>query len=271
MKLASEIDELEVLGVPLTHLESYSHAVSLVFGRLSRREKTFCVAINPEKICRAQGDAELHRLILESNFHICDGVGAAIAARVLHRKAVARITGVQLFLDLMKAAERDGTKVFLLGASPESNTGAVRELQERHPALQIVGHQDGYFKDSDSVVEMINESGAQMLFVAMGSPRQEKWIAEHWNRINASYCMGVGGTLDVVSGQVGWAPAAFRRTGTEFVYRLIKQPQRWPRYLIIPEFLWRVARELVSRACQAQHEKRHDHSHLQEEQRSKAA
>ena len=143
---------------------------------------------------------------------------------------------MQLFYQLMARAEQAGLKVFLLGASPESNDGAYEKLKNMHPNLQIVGRQDGYFKDDQQVVKQINDSGADMLFVAMGTPSQEKWIAKYRAAINAPYCMGVGGTLDVVSGRVKWAPKVFRMTGTEFLYRLISEPKRWKRQLVLPKF-----------------------------------
>jgi N-acetylglucosaminyldiphosphoundecaprenol N-acetyl-beta-D-mannosaminyltransferase len=240
-------DQLDVLGIPVTPLRSYDDAVRRVLANVRRGEKTFCVAINPEKILRARRDEMLRRLIRGAELQICDGVGAAIAARLLHGRRVGRITGVQLFLELMAAAEQHGLGVFLLGASAESNAGACRQLIEKHPRLRIAGRRDGYFRDDDAVVEQINASGADMLFVALGSPRQEQWIAENRHAIRAAYCMGVGGTLDVLSGRVPWAPKLFRRTGTEFLYRLVREPRRWRRQIRLPWFVVQVLREAVLR------------------------
>jgi len=200
------------------------------------------VAINPEKIHRAGIEPELWHLIRQANLHICDGIGASVAARLLHGMHIRRITGVQLFIELMAAAEKEALSVFLLGASRESNDGARKCLERRYPALRIAGNQDGYFDDNERVVHQINRSGADMLFVALGSPRQEKWIAEHRDQINASFCMGVGGTLDVLSGHAKWAPSVFRKTGTEFLYRLARNPRRWKRQLCIPSFVCSVIR-----------------------------
>lgn len=238
---------LDLFGVPLTNLKSYSHAVDNIVERIRQSRKTFCIAINPEKIYRSQNDAELMALINSANFHICDGVGAAVAAKILLAKKISRITGVMLFIYLMARAEQEGLKVFLLGASPESNEGACRKLKEMHPGLKVVGRQDGYFDNDSEVIRQINDSRADMLFVAMGSPRQEEWIAQHRDAIDAPYCMGVGGTFDVVSGRVKWAPAIFRKTGTEFLYRLIKEPKRWKRQLVLPKFAFIVLKARVAR------------------------
>jgi N-acetylglucosaminyldiphosphoundecaprenol N-acetyl-beta-D-mannosaminyltransferase len=245
MSDSKQLNSLNVFGIPITQLHSYRHAEDVIVQRIRNKQKTFCVAINPEKIYRSQVDEELRKLINSADFHICDGIGAAVAARILHRKKIGRVTGVQLFLNLMARAEKEGLKVFLLGASPQSNDVAFTRLKEMHPGLDIVGRQDGYFDNDDDVIQHINDSEADMLFVAMGSPRQEKWVNEHRGRINAPYCMGVGGTLDVVSGNVKWAPKLFRKTGTEFLYRLISEPKRIKRQIVLPKFMFLVFKGML--------------------------
>ncbi|MBN1126153.1 MAG: WecB/TagA/CpsF family glycosyltransferase [Sedimentisphaerales bacterium] len=233
---STELRRIDLFGVPVTALESYRYAEDRIVERIKSHIKTFCVAVNPEKIYRSQRDNELMRLINSADFHLCDGIGALVAAHLLSNQKIGRVTGVQLFLNLMARAEKEGLKVFLLGAKPEVNEGAFLKLKQKHPRLQIVGRQDGYFKDDSEVVRIINKSGADMLFVAMGSPCQEKWINRHRSQINAPYCMGVGGTFDVVSGFVKWAPKIFRATGTEWFYRLCTEPKRFKRQLVLPKF-----------------------------------
>lgn len=242
MKARAAPVSLDIVGIPVSALESYAHAEDWIVHRVRQGQKTFCVAINPEKIHRAQTDGEFKELINAANFHICDGVGTAIATRLLHGAKIARITGVQLFLNLMSRAEKEGMRVFLLGADSASNEGACSKLEAIHPNLEIAGRQDGYFKDDMEVVQRINDSGADMLFVGMGSPTQESWIAKYRHAIRASLCMGVGGTFDVLSGKVKWAPSIFRKTGTEFLYRLLRDPKRWRRQLVLPQFAWSVLR-----------------------------
>ncbi|MBN2475605.1 MAG: WecB/TagA/CpsF family glycosyltransferase [Pirellulales bacterium] len=240
MEVTSPVEKLSILGIPITVFRSYDHAVDCVIERIRRRKKTFCVAINPEKVYRARLDAGLKGLIHAADFHICDGVGVAIAARILYGRKVRRVTGVQLFFELTARAAQRGLSVFLLGASAESNEGAYRRLLQMHPQLQIAGRHDGFFDDDEAMVHQINESGADMLFVAMGSPRQEIWIARHREALETPFCMSVGGTLDVVSGRVEWAPKVFRKTGTEFLYRLAKEPKRWKRQICYPVFMLQV-------------------------------
>ncbi|MFC1508444.1 WecB/TagA/CpsF family glycosyltransferase [Candidatus Omnitrophota bacterium] len=245
MSTAKLLKRLDILGIWVSRLESYKHAEDIIVQQARGRQKTFCVAINPEKIYSAQKDEYLRELINSADIHICDGIGAAIAAKVLYGEKIARITGVQLFLGLMSCAEKEGLSVFLLGAKPESNEGAYNKLIQMHPDLQIAGRQDGYFKDDREVVQKINNSGADMLFVALGSPRQEFWITEHREAICAPFCLGIGGALDVLSGNAKWAPKIFRKTGTEFLYRLITDPKRWRRQLVLPKFALMVLKERI--------------------------
>ncbi len=210
-------DFLPLMGLKITPFTDYVHACECIDGLIKSGEKAFSVAINPEKIYRAAYDKALCDLLNQAQVCICDGIGAAFAVRVLYGHSINRITGVALFYELLKAAVGNGWKIYLLGASPEVNEGACKELLATYPDLQIVGNHDGYFNDSDDVIRNVNDSGADILFVAMGSPKQEAWIAGNRDKINASFCMGVGGTFDVVSGKVKWAPSFFRKTGTEWL------------------------------------------------------
>jgi N-acetylglucosaminyldiphosphoundecaprenol N-acetyl-beta-D-mannosaminyltransferase len=239
-------DSISILGTRVSVLESYDDAVRLIRERILWRLPTFCVAINPEKVYRARKDPGLSRVLESADIGICDGVGVSLASMLLYRKRLARCTGVDLFLRLVHLSARDGLKVFVLGASPESNGAACRALLDRFPGLKIVGSEDGYFKDSAAVVDKINQSGAELLFVALGSPRQEYWIAEQMPHLKTSFCMGVGGSLDVVSGLAKRAPALFRKTGTEWLFRLLSQPSRIRRQMALPLFTLDVLREIVA-------------------------
>jgi N-acetylglucosaminyldiphosphoundecaprenol N-acetyl-beta-D-mannosaminyltransferase len=231
-----------VMGVKVTPFSDYEQVSRCIEGLIESGNKAFSVAINPEKIYRANREPELKELLNRADIGICDGIGAAWAVRLLKGLKISRVTGISLFFELVNSAEKKGWKVFLLGASPESNTGAFEKLTENYPSLSIVGRVDGYFRDSGEVIRQINESGADIVFVAMGSPRQEMWIAGNRDAINAAFCMGVGGTFDVVSGKARWAPPFFRATGTEWLYRLIREPKRWRRQLVLPKFAWAVVK-----------------------------
>jgi len=238
---------LSIMQVPVVPFGSYAEAVEYVEDTILSGGKSFCVAINPEKIRRAARDPRLLAILRNADVGICDGIGVVLAARLLHGAKIKRCTGCDLFFELNAAAAERGWNVFLLGASPESNAAACARLREMYPALRVVGNRDGYFHDSEEVVAEINAAGTDLLFVAMGSPKQERWIAEHRRAIGAPFCMGVGGTLDVVSGKARRAPKLFRKTGTEFLFRLVANPGRWRRQLALPVFLLAVLGERFAR------------------------
>lgn len=237
---------LSVLGVSVTPYESYGQAVAHVESIIASGQKCFCIAINPEKVHRAISDPGLMAALRQADMGICDGIGIALAARVLYRQRLKRCTGCDLFFHLIERASEKGWRVFVLGASPESNEQACSTLSERYPGLQIVGRRDGYFDDSSQVVRQVNDSRADLLFVALGSPKQELWIARHRRELNPPFCMGIGGTLDVVSGQAKRALAVFRKTGTEFLFRLMTDPRRWRRQLALPLFAVEVLKQRLA-------------------------
>ena len=239
---------VDLMGIPVTPFESYDHAVGCIADAIEAGRKSFWVAVNPQKIYRAGRDARLRRILQqEADVGICDGVGVSVASRILYRRFIARCTGCDLFFELAAAAEQKGWRIFMLGAAEESNQLACVKLQEKHPDLQIVGRQDGYFDDSADVVAKINASGADMLFVAMGTPAQEYWIAEHRDRLDATFCMGVGGSFNVAAGTVRRAPKIFQRMGAEFIYQLMMEPKRIKRQIVYAPYMASVLKEKLLR------------------------
>ena len=235
---------INVMGVSISPFESYDQALESIERTIKSGRKSFWVAINPQKCYRAWHDRELMDILGQADVGICDGVGMSVASKILHGQSIQRCTGCDLFFQLLSLASQKGWGVYLLGASPESNAGACAKLREKYPGLRIVGRQDGYFKDSRAVVKRINASKAKLLFVAMGSPKQEYWIWRHREAINAAFCMGVGGSFDVASGRLKRAPKIVQKMGTEFLFQLITEPhKRWPRQKVYFPFMLRVIGE----------------------------
>ena len=127
---------------------------------------------------------------------------------------------------LLKFASDEGKKVFMYGAKEEVVATAKVKIEEKYPSIQIAGYSNGYTKDQDELVRKINESGAEIIFVALGSPRQELWIRDHMKDLNVKVYQGVGGSFDVFAGNVKRAPSFFRKAGLEWFYRLITDPKR---------------------------------------------
>jgi exopolysaccharide biosynthesis WecB/TagA/CpsF family protein len=240
-------EPVEVMGIPVAPFESYDQALDCVEKLIEADAKSLWVAINPIKMYHAWQKPQLRELLRQADVGICDGVGVSIASKLLRGRSIARCTGCDLFFRLVERASGKGWGVYLLGASAEVNAAARAELQRKYPGLKIVGWHDGYFKDSQAVIEEINLSKANILLVAMGSPKQEEWIRNHWQVINTNICMGVGGSFDIAAGRLKRAPRIFRMTGTEFLYRLISEPRkRWSiQKVLIPYFLQVMGKKAV--------------------------
>ncbi len=202
-------------------------------------------AVNPEKIMRARKDPALLRALENSNFLIPDGIGVVLGIRLFYGERVSRTTGIGLMDDLLALAEARGFGVFLFGARPESNRIAAGAILGKYPKLRLSGRRDGYVPAGEypRLIEEINASGADLLFVALGSPFQEKWIDCFRKELGVKVCMGVGGSLDVMSGAVPAAPRFWRALGLEWLYRLVREPSRARRQMALPAFLFASLRE----------------------------
>lgn len=236
---------LRILDVPVSCI-SHADVEARVHAAISGAEGLRILAVNPEKIIRARRDAELSACLEDAELLIPDGIGVVVALRWLCGVRVARLAGADLMIDLCAQAEERGYPIFLLGASEQVSSAAQVELLRRFPQLQVAGRLNGFngLSDEATVIRRIRESGARILFVALGSPQQEKWIARNWTKLEPIVIQGVGGTLDVLAGTVKRAPESWRALGLEWLYRLLSQPSRIRRQSALPIFLFRV---LVSR------------------------
>ncbi|WP_040227699.1 WecB/TagA/CpsF family glycosyltransferase [Bhargavaea cecembensis] len=217
--------------------ERFDEMLDQIFARMKNGDKSFIVAINPEKLMKAKRDPELHDILNTADFQIPDGVGVLIASRMMKGNIRDRITGVDMMEQLCSRAAKTGDGVFLYGAKPGVAAQAASNLQAKFPGLQVAGTLDGYVKDEREIIDTINQSGAQILFVALGSPTQENFIIANKDKLVPSVFQGVGGSFDVFSGNIKRAPALFRKAGLEWLYRLLKEPARWRRQLELPKFL----------------------------------
>jgi N-acetylglucosaminyldiphosphoundecaprenol N-acetyl-beta-D-mannosaminyltransferase len=236
---------VDILGIPVDAL-GWDEALDLVTGWLLRRQgpAAHVVTANPEMIVRAHGDARLRHVLRAAELVVPDGTGVVWAARVLGRPVPGRIAGIDLTTALLGRAAESGRQVFFLGAEPGIAEQAAARLRERLPQLRIAGWHHGYFSQdrNGDVIERINASGADLLLVAMGVPRQELWIADNRDRLNVKVAIGVGGAFDVFAGKVRRAPAWLQRLGLEWAYRVIKEPRRVRRLGALPRFVWRTLR-----------------------------
>lgn len=231
-----------VLGIKV-NTENYDQLIPKVFERIETKEKSLIVAINPEKIIKAKNDQALKKLLNEAEFQIPDGIGVILASKIQKGNITSRVTGVDMMMRLCEEAAKRQKPIFLYGGKPGVADKAAEKLKETYPNIIISGTQDGYEKDNSKVIEKINEAKPDLLFVAMGSPKQENWINENRDSLHPTIYQGVGGSFDVLAGTVKRAPEAFQKIGMEWFYRLMKEPKRLKRQLALPLFLLEVARD----------------------------
>lgn len=205
-------------------------------------------AVNPEKVMAAKTNPRLLDILGRGGLLLPDGIGVVAATRLLRLGRMERVPGCEFMLALCELAARRGHGIFLFGGSPETNAMAEQVLVRRYPGLRVVGRQHGYLSDSEmpALIERVNGSGAALLFVALGSPKQEVWIDAHRSRLRVKVCQGVGGTFDVISGRVRRAPRVFRMAHLEWFYRLATQPTRLARQRALPRFAVGVLKDLAS-------------------------
>jgi N-acetylglucosaminyldiphosphoundecaprenol N-acetyl-beta-D-mannosaminyltransferase len=205
------------------------------------------VTLGTEMVVRAQRDPEFRRVIDESSLSLCDTIGVLWAARLQGARIPERVSGVDLIEPLCAALAREKIPVYLLGGKGNTAERAAAELIARHPGLVVAGTRDGYYPANETVplLERMRESGARVILVGLGSPRQEVWIHMYLPYSGANVGIGVGGSLDILAGNVRRAPALWRRLNLEWFYRLLSEPQRWRRQLALPIFVALWLRERV--------------------------
>ena len=213
-------------------------------------EPAFVVTIGTEMVVRAQRDEIFRRTLAQAKYSLCDTIGVLIASRLRGGPLRERVTGVALAERLCELLAKRGESVYFFGAAGDTAEAAAIGLKIRYPLLQIAGHRNGYFASdqSSAIAAAVRESGATLLLVALGSPKQEEWIAKHLADTGCAVAIGVGGAFDVFSGRVRRAPPFWQASGLEWLYRLIKEPYRWRRQLALPHFVFLAARETLTAA-----------------------
>ena len=209
--------------------------ISEVEKIIARGVPTQHVVINANKVNLMNEDPELKRIVNECPLINADGISILWAAKVLGLPIKERVTGIDLFLNLVKVASEKGYKIYLFGAKEEVVRKVKKVFEEEYPTLQIVGYRNGYFTEEDEpeIVKNMAESGADMMFVAFSSPKKEYWINKYIDQLNIPFVMGVGGSFDVVAGVTERAPKWVQIRGFEWLYRLVQEPRRmWRRYVI---------------------------------------
>ena len=229
--------KIDILGDMVDHVtmdEALERAISCI-----KQEGVGTVFTpNSEIIMVAYQDAEFCSILNTADLIIADGIGVVYASRILKAPLPERVAGFDLSCRLLEKAAEEGYSVYFFGGKPGVAELAVQKLEEQYPTLRVCGTQDGYFdaEKEKRIIADIQEKKPDILFVCLGAPKQEKWIAQHKDELSAGLVLGVGGSLDVWAGTVERAPLKYQKAGLEWFYRLMKQPSRFIRMLALPKF-----------------------------------
>lgn len=217
--------------------------------RLINNQKTFIVTANPEAFMFGEKDPQMHALLTDEQVSVvADGIGIVKAAEMLEYPVAERIPGVDIAEALMLYGNELGRSIFLLGSKQEVLDAMLKVIGEKYPNLSVVGAIHGYVPDKDAAFEEIAKVQPDIVLVALGIPAQEKLIYKHYSRFEKGIFVGVGGSLDVLSGSKERAPSFFIKHNLEWLYRIVKEPKRIKRfYNSNVKFILRVRKECTRR------------------------
>lgn len=223
--------------------------------RIAARTPGYVVTLNGALLVQAARDPEVRALVNEASLVTADGIGVILAARILGVPLAGRVAGIDLAAALCARAAAAGYRLFLLGGAPGVAEATAAALRHRHPALQIAGTRHGFFgpEEEEPVVAQIRQARPDMLLVAFGAPRQERWMRRWSAALEVPVSIGVGGSFDVLAGRVPRAPRWMQRAGLEWLYRALREPRRWSVVRTIPPLFLMALRERRRRRADTIH------------------
>lgn len=234
----------DVMGLQFDNV-TMDEALGAAKALLSGDHAACVVTPNAEIAYEALHDEALRTLLNRADLMLPDGAGVVLASKLLKTPVKQKVAGVDFADGLLGILEKTGQSLYLLGSKPGIGELAAQKMMQKHPKLKIAGIADGYFKDEGPVIEKINASGADALFVCLGAPKQEQFMFRHQGELHVRLMAGLGGSLDSFAGTVKRAPKWMIRLNLEWLYRLIKEPKRFKRMLRLPKYLWAVLRKRI--------------------------
>ena len=232
--------KINVLGVHFDNLTP-NEAVARGIELMNEGGFHYVVPPNPEFVLAAEKDEAFRSVLNGADLVIPDGIGVIYSAKLLGTPLKGRVPGIDFSAGMLAHMDKVGGRVFLLGAKPGIAEEAGRRMAQQFPGLVICGTHDGYFKEDEPVVAQIRQSQADLLFVCLGAPRQEKFMARWGKELGVKLAMGLGGSLDVYAGAVERAPESWQKLNMEWAYRLVKEPKRIGRMAKLPLVLVKAA------------------------------
>lgn len=246
-KIEHMMEAVNILGVNISRA-GVDEAAAVIEKMIQTDGFHYAFTPNSEMVMYAYKNPDFARILNSATINTADGIGVVYAAKVFGSPTNGRAAGFDIAKKLMGMMAQKGYTLYLFGSSPGVAEQARENLCKEYKNLKIVGVHDGYFSDEKekNIISDINSKKPDVLFVCLGSPRQEKWIYEHRQQLNAKLAMGLGGCLDVFAGNVKRAPDIFIKLGLEWLYRLIKEPKRLFRMLALPRFMLTVILKKIS-------------------------
>jgi N-acetylglucosaminyldiphosphoundecaprenol N-acetyl-beta-D-mannosaminyltransferase len=241
-------EQVDMFGVPVACI-GMKKALARVEQFVRERSPHLIVTSDSAGIVRAHDDPEFQQILRTADMVTADGRGVVWMARVLGLPMRERVSGVDMMDRICALAAQRGYSVYLLGGQPGVAEEAARAMQSRYPGLPVAGTHHGYFtpEEEPGVVKAIAEARPDILFVAFGAPRQEKWIRQHQAELAVPVAIGVGGSFDVLAGRTKRAPQWMQRAGLEWLYRALREPKRVPRLWALPRLVWMTLRAVLGK------------------------
>ena len=241
--------DIKILGVRINNVDM-DETMNKIGEFFDNDELNYIYTPNPEIVMRAGRDEEFKKIINSASLNLCDGIGLMIASKLKKKPLKSRVTGYDTSIKILGLMNERHLSLFLLGAKPGIAEKAIERINNDYPNIVIAGYNNGYFNGSHNghassdeeevLIQKINDSKADTIFVGMGAGYQEKFIYYNKDKLKTKLAIANGGVIDVLAGNVKIAPAFIRKIGMEWLYRLIKEPKRFKRQLDIPKFLMKI-------------------------------
>ncbi|MBW9159250.1 WecB/TagA/CpsF family glycosyltransferase [Clostridium tagluense] len=246
------LDNVKNLGVPFSKM-NMKETVNIIASKIDcNNQSNFNIITgNPEIVLQAQKDSELQTIFNEADLITPDGEGIVLASKWKGQPLFERVTGVDLLLEVLKMGNKRGWSFYFLGADEEVNKKATENILEEYPNIILSGRHHGYFDNvqEEKILVDIESKRPNILIVALGAPKAEKWIYNYKNRLPVKVAFGVGGSLDIISGKTARAPQKWQQLKLEWLYRLIIQPSRLRRQMVLPIFAYKSLMEALKEKC----------------------
>lgn len=234
-------DRIDILGFQIDNV-SMNEAVSVIENFIQEKSPHQVITANSLMLLKAIEEQKLREVFLHADLVVADSSGIVLAGKILGQYFKERVAGIDLLHKLVEHCEQKKYSIFLFGAQPGVAQRAAGNLKKRHPALLIAGTICGYFSkdEEEKIRQEIRDAQPDILFVGLNIPRQELWIAQNLDRLAVPVCMGIGGSFDVISERVRRAPRSLQYLGLEWFWRMLIEPWRIKRIILLPLFLWQV-------------------------------